>query len=213
MHRFKILSSISILVIATLACNAVTGIQAAMTEVPAMETAAPTVLGPIGTAAAEFTPPAVSTNSTTAPAGTLGISLTDVRTVMDATQQFTFKDGSVDGKSAAIATLSSSAAASMPGLAENFSAVFIGDPANLSEIKITVPNSNDKTAVNTGLAMVTALFSGILPPDVLFSFLPWMAQNYTSVAVGSSQDLTVKNMKFTLSKTNTATVLDIVPVK
>ena len=213
MHRFKIFSSISILVIAMLSCNAVTGIQAAMTEVPAMETAAPTVLGPIGTAAAEFTPPAVSTNSTTAPAGTLGISLTDVRTVMDATQQFTFKDGSVDGKSAAIATLSSSAAASMPGLAENFSAVFIGDPANLSEIKITVPNSNDKTAVNTGLAMVTALFSGILPPDVLFSFLPWMAQNYTSVAVGSSQDLTVKNMKFTLSKTNTATVLDIVPVK
>jgi hypothetical protein len=213
MRTIRIFSSISLLVLAMLACNAASGIRAAQTEIPAMETAAPTVLGPMGTAAAEFTPPAAGTDSGAASTGGLGIKLADVRTIMDATQQFIFKDGSVNGKPAAIAGLSSSAATMMPGLVDNFSAAFIGDPENLNEIKVIVPNSDDKAAVATGLTLVTTLFSGILPPEVLFSFLPWIAQNYSSVPVGGSQELSAKNMKFTLSKTKTEVVLDIVPVK
>jgi hypothetical protein len=209
--RYMVLRiSISILLLAMLACNAATGIQAAETEVPAMITAAPTVLGPMATAAAQFTPPAVGT-SAPVPAGTLGISLADVRTVMDPTQQFTFKNGKVNGKPAAIASLSASAATTMPGLVDTFSAEFIGDPASLSEIKVHAPYSQDKTSIQTGITMITVLFSGILPPDVLLSFIPWITQNYSTVAVGAPKNMTAGKMKFVLSRTQTVVTLDIVP--
>jgi hypothetical protein len=213
MGRLKIITSISVLLLAMLACNAANGIQLAQTELPAMMTAVPTMLGPVGTAAAEFTPPAIpNTGGTTTPGG-LGIALKDVRTVMDASQQFTFTDGSADGKPAAIANLSASAAANMPGLAQSFSAVFIGDPANLSEIKITVPNSSDQAAVDAGTTMMTVLLTGILPPDVLISFVPWLTQNYSSLPVDESKTMTAKNIIFTLSRTQSVTVLDLAPAK
>ena len=213
MHQTPIRISLAILLLGMLACNLATGIQAAQTEFPAALTAAPTVLGPLGTAAAKYTPPAGLTDNSTAIPGRLGIRLVDVRTVMDATQQFTFSEKKLGGKPAAIAKLSVSAAKAMPGLAQDFSAAFIGEPTDLSEIKISVPYTEDKQAIQEGQVMVTTLFTGILPPDVLLAFIPWITQNYATVQVDSPQELTVKNMKFTLSRTQSEVLLDITPLK
>lgn len=217
MRQVRIAFGLSILVLAMLACNAVTGLQAAQTEIPAMLTAAPTVLGPIGTAAAEFTPPVIATaapdGTGTASVGGLGIALENVKTILQGTQQFTFTDGSVNGQPAVIASLSSSAATAMPALAGGFSAAFIGDPANLSEIKITTPYADDQAGIAAGIGMVTVLFAGILPPDVLLSFIPWITENYSKIPVDGSKELAIKNLKFTLSRTQTDMLLDIVPAK
>jgi hypothetical protein len=217
MRKVQIALSTSILMLALLACNAVTRLTEAQTEIPAAMTAAPTMLAPLETAAAEITPPAMPTsapdNNGTASTGGLGIALENVKNVMQATQQFTFTDGTVDGKPAVIASLSANAATTMPGLANGFSAAFIGDPADLSEIKITIPNIEDQAGVETGISMMTLLFAGILPPDVLLTFVPWLTENYSKVPVGGSEELTAKNLKFTLSKTQTETLLDIVPAK
>jgi hypothetical protein len=190
-------------------------LTAASTEIPAMLTAAPTALVPLETAAAEITPPVLATDipgsSATATQGGLGIKLGDAKTIMQATQQFTFTDGTVDGKPAAIASLSASAATSLPGVGTDFSAAFIGDPANLSEIKITVPYVDNQSGVDASISMVTLLFASILPSDVLSSFLPWITENYSKVPVGGSKEMTSKNMKFTLSRTQTEMLLDIVP--
>ena len=216
MRHFRIVLSLSVLLLAALACNAASGVRTAQTDIPAMLTEAPTALGPIETAAAGFTPPA---NATSAPsagtpsAGGLGIKLDDVKTVMQITQQFAFSDGTVDGKPAAIAKLTSTAAASFPTLATGFSAAFIGDSNNLTEIKVTLPRTEVQTTADEGIGLVSVMFAGILPADVQVDFLTWMSQNYSAVPVGGSKETTVKNFKFTLSRTKTEMQLDVVPVK
>ena len=61
MRKARMVLSISVLVLALLACQAVAGLRTAQTEIPVMLSAAPTVLGVLGTAAAEFTPPVLTT--------------------------------------------------------------------------------------------------------------------------------------------------------
>jgi len=217
MRQTRIVFVVSTLLLVSLACNAVNGLRMAQTEIPAMITAAPTVLGPLGTAAAEFTPPAnvtdmpgtAAANSTSG----LGIALADVKSVMESTKQFSFADGIVDGQQATIASLSPSVSENMPGLADSFSAAFIGDPANLGEIKIKVPYSEDQAAITTGVSMLTVLFAGILPPTALISFIPWINDKYAKLPAGGSEELVSGKLKFTLSRTETIIMLDLVPVK
>ena len=173
-------------------------------------------MGPIETAAAEFTPPAEATSAPsdgTPSAGGLGIKFDDVKTVMQVTQQFAFSDGTVDGKPAAIAKLTSTSSATFPTLAAGFSAAFIGNPKNLNEIKVTLPRTEDQTTVEEGTGLVSIMFAGILPADVQVAFLTWLTQNYSAIPVGGSKETTVNNFKFTLSRTKTDMLLDIVPVK
>jgi hypothetical protein len=216
MRHFRIVLSLSVLLLATLACNAASGIRTVETDIPAMLTEAPTALGPIETAAAKFTPPVESTSvpsEGTPSAGGLGIKLEDVKTVLQISQQVVFSDGIVDGKPAAIAKLTSTAASSFPTLATGFSAAFIGDPKNLTEIKVTIPRTEDQTTVQEGVGLLSIAFSGILPADVQVEFVTWMTQNYSEVPVGGSKETTVKNFKFTLSRTTTEMLLDVVPTK
>lgn len=223
MRQVRIVLCLSVLLLAALACNAATGIRAAQTEIPAalteapaMLTEAPTALGPIETAAAEFTPPAEATSAPsegTSSAGGLGIKLEDVKTVMQATQQFEFTDGTVDGKPAAIAKLTSTAATSFPKLADGFSATFIGDANNLDEIKVTLPRTEDQATIDEGIGLMSVMFAGILPADAQIGFLTWLTQNYSEVPVGGSKDTTVNNFKFTLSRTTTEILLDVTPAK
>ena len=224
MRHYRIVLSVSILLLATLACNAATGIRtaqtdipAALTEAPGMLTNAPTMLSPMETSVAEFTPPpALMTalpGDATAPAGTLGIKLQDVKTVLGATQQFVFSDDTVNGKPAAIVKLSSTAAASFPSLTKAFSVAFIGDAANLNEIKVVLPPAVDQQTVDEGVGLVGIVFAGILPADVQVGFLEWIAKTYSEVPVGGSKETTVKNFKFSLSRTDTNMTLDILPAK
>jgi hypothetical protein len=232
MHPTRITISLALLLLASLACNAATGIRTAQTEIPTLLTQAPTTVGAIETAAAKFTPPAAESTATpskenptqaagttppsaneTPSAGGLGIKLEDVKTIMQLTQQFSFSDGTVDGKTASTARLTSTAATSFPTLATGFSAVFIGDAQNLSEIKVTLPRTEDQASVDEGVGLMSVMFAGILPADVQVEFLMWLAQNYAKIQVNSSQETTVKNFKFTLSRTTATVLLDIVPVK
>jgi hypothetical protein len=132
---------------------------------------------------------------------------------MQVTKQFDFSNGTVDGKPAAIAKLTSTAATSFPTLATGFSVAFIGDSNNLDEIKVTLPRTEDQATVDEGVGLVTVMFAGILPADVQIGFLTWITQNYSAIPVGGSKDTTVNNFKFTLSRTKTEMLLDIVPAK
>ena len=117
-----------------------------------------------------------------------------------------------DGSGAVVARLSSTAAAAMPAGAD-FSAAFIGDPANLGEIRVSMPYSTDQTAIDSAMGMVTVLFASILPPDVLFTFLPWLTENYSKVPDGGSQQMTAGKFKFTLSRSQSIMLLDILPAQ
>jgi hypothetical protein len=151
-----------------------------------------------------------TSTSGTATAGGLGIKLADIKTAMTGTGQFEFSDGNVNGQSASVAKLTSTAAATFPTLAAGFSAAFIGDSANLSEIKITLPRTGDNPALEENVKLVTLLLAGVLPSNVQSQFLTWMNQNFTDVEVGSMKETTIDNFKFTLSRTSTDMVLDVV---
>ena len=223
MPKIKIALSFSLLMLVTLACSLFSNLQAIQTQIPtlqtqipAMITAAPTMLGPLETAAAQVTPPVMPTDSssdTKNPGPGLGISIEKVKSVLEASQQFTFTDGTVDGQPAMTARLSSTFATSMPGLAENFSAVFIGDPQDVNTIRVSVPGSEDQVAIQAGMSMLTVIFAGILPADAMISALPWITENYSKIPVGGSKEMTSGNFKFILSKTETIVILDIVAVE
>jgi len=217
MRQNKIVLCMGLLLLSMWACSAATDIRAAQTEIPAMMTSAPTMLGPLETAAAQVTPSALLTAlpgvDTTPNANGLGIALDDVKTVLGLTSQFSFTDGSVDGKPAAIAKLTSTAASTFPVLADGFSAAFIGDAKNLTEIKVVAPRTEEDASVTQGLALLTTLFAGILPADVQLVYLPWISENYSSLKVNDSKELTSGNIKFTLARDEAGMILTLSALK
>jgi hypothetical protein len=211
-----------ILLLLLLGCGLLSGIQDIQkaastvipiisTQMPAIMTSAPTALGAIETAAASAMPP--SNCPTTPSAGGLGISAENAKTVLQLMQQFTFADGTVDGQPALIATLSPGGESAYPDIAQGFSAQFIGDVCNLSRIKVIIPRTDTQASVDQGTQVVNLALTGTLPVDVQFSFMLWLTQNYASVEVGGQQQTTIKNMQFTLARTQNGMSLEILPVK
>jgi hypothetical protein len=196
-----------------LACglsNGIQQIQQAATKLPDILTSAPTALGVIETMAASAIPPS---NCGTPTSGGLGIQLDRAKTVLQTTGQFTFTDGTVDGQPVSTATLASGGASNFPAIANGFSAQFIGDPCNLSRILITAPYTDQQETIDQGLAAANILFVTIIPLDVQFPLLAWLTQNYSNVPVSGQQQTTIKNMQFTLSRTQSEMSLEIVPAK
>ena len=201
------------LLLFVLGCGLISGVQnlqnAASTQLPGILTSAPTALGAVETVAAEQ----ASSNCSTPTSGGLGIALDRAKTVLQATQQFTFTDGTVDGQPASTATLASAGASTFSAIANGFSAQFIGDPCNLSRILVTAPYTDQQETVDQGLAAVNILFAAIIPLDVQLPLLAWLSQNYSNVAVSGQQQTTIKNMQFTLSRTQSEMSLEILPAK
>ena len=196
-----------------LACgltNGIQQIQSAVTQLPGVLTSMPTAMGSIETAAAGQT----SSNCSTSTAGGLSITLDKVKAVLQYTNQVTFLDGTLNGQPVSTATLSTAGASTFPAISNGFSAQFIGDPCNLSEIKVITPRTDQQDTIDQGIAVVNTLFAAFMPPDVELPFLAWLAENYAKVPVSGQQQTTIGKMQFTLqrSKTNSMT-LDIVPVK
>jgi hypothetical protein len=195
-----------------LGCGLISDVQniknAATTQLPAILTSAPTTQGMIETIAAQQSS---STCTGTPTAGGLGVSLDTARTVLQMTQQFAFTDGTANGQSAVIVTLTTSGASSFPAIAQGFSAQFIGDVCNLSRVSVTIPRSDQQDTVDQGIGLLNIVLAGTLPPDVQLTFLTWVAQNYSTVAVSGQQQTTIKNMQFTLQRNQTSMLLDIVP--
>jgi hypothetical protein len=207
------LLAIPVIMLFIVACglsNGVQQIQSAVTQLPGVLTSMPTELGGIETAASAQT----SSDCTTTTPGGLGITLDKVKSVLQITQQVTFTDGTVNGQPVSTATLSSTSASTFPSISNGFSAQFIGDPCNLSEIKVTTPRTDQQSTVDEGIGILNILFAGFMPPEVDLPLLTWLSENYGNVPVSGQAQTTIGQMQFTLqrSKTNTIT-LDILPVK
>jgi len=196
-------------------CGLISGVQglqnAATTALPAVETSAPTEQGMLETMAAGQT--GSSTCPSTPTAGGLGISIDTAKTVLPITQQFAFTDGNVGGQPAAIVTLTPSGASSFPAIAQGFTAQFIGDPCNLSQISITIPRTDQQDSADQGVNVLSLVLTGTLPIDVQLAFFTWVTQNYPAVPVSGQQQTTIKTFQFNLQRNQTSMVLDIVPTK
>ena len=184
---------------------------AAATDLPALLTGVPTAQGMLETLAAQQQ--ASGTCSGTPTAGGLGISMDTAKTVLQMSQQFSFADGTANGQPAAIVTLTTTGASSFPAIAQGFSAQFIGDPCNLSQISITIPRTDQQDTADQGLGVLNFVLAGTLPPDVQLPFLTWVAQSYPAVPVSGQQQTTIKTFQFTLQRNQTSMVLNILPVK
>jgi hypothetical protein len=184
---------------------------AASTEIPAMLTSAPTEQGAIETMAAGQTG---SSNCPSTPtSGGLGISVDNAKTVLQMTQQFAFADGTANGQPAAIVTFTPAGASSFPAVAQGFTAQFIGDPCNLSQISVTIPRTDQSASTDQGVTVLNIVLTGTLPVDVQLAFFTWVAQNYPAVPVAGKQQTTIKTFQFNLQRNQTSMVLDIVPAK
>ena len=183
---------------------------AAASEIPALLTSAPTEQGLIETAAAQL-PTSACTGTPTA--GGLGVSMDTARTVLQMSQQFTFADGTANGQPAVIATLTSAGASTFPAIAQGFSAQFIGNVCNLSQVLVTIPRTDQQDSSDQGVSVLNIVLTGTLPVDVQLAFLTWVAQNYPTVPVSGQQQTTIKTFQFTLQRNQTSMVLDILPAK
>jgi hypothetical protein len=209
--RWLVIPTLMLFVLACGLSNGIQQIQQAVTQLPEVLTSAPTALGAIETMAATAMPP--SNCPATPTAGGLGVGLVNAKSVLQMTQQFTFTDGSIDGQPASTATLASAAAGTFSAISNGFSAQFIGDPCNLSQIKITIPRTDQQATVDQGVEAVNIVLTGTLPLDVQLTFFTWLTQNYSTVPVAGQQQTTIKNMQFTLSRTPTEMRLEILPAK
>jgi hypothetical protein len=202
--------AIPLVMLFIMACGLTNGIQQAATQLPGILTSVPTAMGAIETLSALQS----SSNCPSTPtAGGLGISLDTVKTVLQITNQFTFTDGTVDGQTASTVTLTSTAAASFQDIANGFSAVFIGDPCNISKITVTVPRTDQQATVDQGMDLVTILFAAVMPPGAQIPFITWLTQEYAAMPVGGQQQTTIGIMQFTLQRSQTEMILDIVPAQ
>jgi len=209
--RLLLIPFIMVFLLACGLTNGIQQIQQAVTQLPDILTSAPTALGAIETMVASAVPP--SNCPATPSAGGLGVSVDTAKNVLQMTQQFTFTDGSVNGQPVSTATLASAAAGNFSAISDGFSAQFIGDPCNLSEIKMTVPRTDQPASVDQGTQVVNLVLIGTLPIDVQFSFMSWLSQNYSTVPVSGQQQTTLKNLLFTLQRDQTSMLLDILPAK
>ena len=135
----------------------------------------------------------------------------NARSVLQMTQQFAFADGTANGQPAVIVTLTTSGASTFPAIAQGFSAQFIGDPCDLSQISVTIPRTDQQNTADQGVSVLNIVLAGTLPPDVQLTFLTWLTQNYSTLAVAGKVETTIKTMKFTLQRNQTSMLLDIVP--
>jgi hypothetical protein len=195
-----------------LGCGLLSGVQniqkTVSTDLPGMLTSAPSAQVAIETMVA-----GQSTNQCTGTAttGGLGVSVETARTLLQMTQEFAFADGTANGQPALIATLTTSGASTFPAIAQGFTAQFIGNVCNLSQISVTIPRSDQQDSVDQGLGVLNIVLAGTLPPDVQLTFLTWLTQNYSTLAVAGKVETTIKTMKFTLQRNQTSMLLDIVP--
>lgn len=184
------------------------GLQSAASQLPAILTSAPTEMGPMETMAAQQ-----SSASGTMTPGHLDVALASVKTVLQMTQQVTFTDGTVDGQPDTTAKLTGPGASTFPAIAAGASAEFIGDPANLTRIMVTVPRTEDAATAEQGLGLINVLFSGFTPPDISLTLITWLGQNYSSLKVGDKVQTTIKNWSITLQRDPKKMVLTVDPAQ
>ena len=191
---------------ALLGCGLVNGLQQAITQLPGALTSMPTALEAMSTMAAGQT-----TADTPAPsAGRLNISLEDAKKV-ETSGRYSFTDATEGGRPVSTAVLTAVARNDAPALADVFSARFIGDPANLSQILVTVPRTEDPATAFEAIALIGDVLSTALPPDVHATFIPWVTQSYSTVSTSGERQTTINNLRFTMKLSGADVILEVDP--
>jgi hypothetical protein len=193
-----------VFLVAILGCGLTNSLQQAVTQLPAALTSMPTAMEAMSTMAAGPGPAANATPS----AGGLNISLDDVKKIQ-MTGRFSFTDTTENGQPVSTAVLTTLTKNEAPGVGDKFSARFIGDPANLSQILFTVPSTQDPATAYQELALIDNLLEAAIPTDVQPIIVPWLTQNFPPVS--GEQQTTVKNLRFTLKKSGADVTLEVDP--
>ena len=193
-YRFLAIPFVMIFILAGCMAN---GTQQVSTQLPGSSTSMPTDI--VATQQSSSNCPASSA------ASGLGISVDSVKTLVQTNAEFILADGTVGNQAASIVTL-----ASFPG----FSAQFIGDPCNLSEIKFTSPGADQGNTLSQGAGLINSITGGVIPAAVQIPFMIWFAQIAVNILpVGVPYQTTQGNMQFTVQRIQNDLVLDIVPAK
>jgi hypothetical protein len=193
-----------VFLIAVLGCGLANGLQQAVTQLPNALTGMPTALEAMGTAAAGQ----MESASATPAAGRLNIALDSVKKVQQ-TGRYTFTDTTEGGQHLSTAVLINEGGSILPVIVKGFSARFIGDPANLSRILVTVPGTEDPATAYEEIGLINDLLEAALPRDVVPTFVPWLTQNFPPVS--GEQQTTIKNLRFTLKKSGADVILEVDP--
>jgi hypothetical protein len=197
-----------VLPLSMLACGLVSGIQqiqAAATQLPAMLTEAPTALGPMETAVAQYTPDVAMTPS----AGHLGIPLSRPQQVMTITQEFVFAPGTVDGQPAVLATLTPTGEATFKKLKGSV-AQFIGDPNNLSRIVVIAPSGDSETN-DEASGLITLVVGSSLPPESKIEFITWLATSFENVQKAGAQQTVINGIQISMKLDQGNYVVELQP--
>jgi|WetSurMetagenome_2_1015567.scaffolds.fasta_scaffold256655_2 hypothetical protein len=207
---------IALFVVILLACDLNSGLQTVQTQIPAFLTRSPSELEPLRTLFATLgshdgTPVPTLDCSNAPSAGGLNIRMDNVRQVLDMTGQIILTDGNENGTAVTTARLTSMAASTFSLIADGFTAEFIGNPCNLTEIRTTIPRMEGQKTVDQGVEMVSLLFTGVLPPDVSLGLIPWAYQNYGNIPLGGQQQTTLGIYQFTLKREENKMILDVTP--
>jgi hypothetical protein len=207
MRRVRFLA-IPLFMLFLLACGLTNGISGIATQLPGILTSAPTAFGEVETLAAQQS----SSNCPATPtAAGLGISLDQVKNILEVTQQFVFTDGTVKGQPASTATLGPSLSSTFPAMAASFSAQFIGDPCNINELIVTTPRSDQQATADQAVGVLNVLIAVVMPSGAQLAVVSWMSQVYPSIPVGGQEQTTEGKMLFTLTRSQTEMVLNVVP--
>ncbi len=209
--------AVPVLLFAMLGCGLASGIQQlqqAVTQLPGALTAMPTALNSMATMAANQPSSNDSSSNGSSPtAGGLGISADSVKAILTASGQFTAADGTVNGQTATIIKLSDAGAATFPNLGSGFEADLIGDPADISQVLVVTPRSDQQGSSDQGMGVLNIFLSGLMSADVQLPLFTWLTQNYDNLKVGDQQQSTFGKIQATLKRTNTQETLEIDPAK
>lgn len=141
------------------------------------------------------------------------LSIVNTRIVLEKSfQWFSFSDENIDGHTAIIAKLTTEGETHYPKIGSGFTGIFLGDPTNLSQIKITVPRE-----ASDGIWLIQSILASGL---VSFSsggmgvFFDWLDKNFLTVSVGGKEATIINKVQFVLERPKTdLIILTITPRK
>jgi len=153
---------------------------------------------------------------TPVPEGQLSVATT--RVALEALQWFVFTEETVDGQPALIAKLTTEGEKHYPGVGSGFTGIFLGDPNNLSQIRITVlrTDMSAQGLINGGPWLIQNILANLLPfsPDEKGAFFDWIDANFLTVPVAGKQEMAIKNVQFLLERPESDTIsLTVIPQK
>ncbi len=130
------------------------------------------------------------------------------RRVFELDGWFAFTDGTVDGQPAVIAKLTAEGEKHYPGFGNSFAGIFIGDPANLTQIRFTVLRTEPRAPEMYSDSCM--LIERVLVIDVLpftyeekSTFTDWMQEKCRTVPLGNAEQTMIKKMQFVFERSKT----------